>query len=76
MHTSASHGKNTVEEMYYAAKDKGIDIQGFSEHAPRPHKYSYPIEYNKHLSYNFLSILKMCLILKSVVLSIIKYYWV
>lgn len=53
MHTSASHGKNTVEEMYYAANEKGIDIQGFSEHAPRPHKYSYPIEYNKHLSYNF-----------------------
>lgn len=53
MHTSAFHGRNTVEEMYYAARDRGITIQGFSEHAPMPQKYFYPVEYNKHLVYSF-----------------------
>ena len=48
-HTSASHGENSVAEMRAAARLRGIKIQGFSEHSPRPRDYVYPSDYGAHL---------------------------
>lgn len=39
-HTHYFHGKNTVEEMYAAAKKKGLQYYGFSEHTPLPSGFS------------------------------------
>lgn len=36
MHTCISHGQATVEEMYQAACQAGLDYVGFSEHSPLP----------------------------------------
>lgn len=52
-HTLFSHGQNTVREMAHAAYEKGLDIQGFSEHSPRPAAYSYQIEYREKLEKSF-----------------------
>ncbi|MBQ4132881.1 MAG: histidinol-phosphatase [Desulfovibrionaceae bacterium] len=52
-HTSHSHGQSSVEEMYNAAKENGLEIMGFSEHSPRPAAYSYPTEYRDHLAATF-----------------------
>ena len=49
-HTSCSHGKNTVREMFAAGRAKGLTIQGFSEHSPRPEGYDYPVEYRARLA--------------------------
>lgn len=52
-HTSHSHGKNSVEEMYRQGKLLGFEVMGFSEHSPRPLAYTYPREYREHLSATF-----------------------
>lgn len=49
-HTACSHGKNTVREMLAAGRAKGLAIQGFSEHSPRPAGYDYPVEYRDKLA--------------------------
>lgn len=48
-HTMFSHAVNSVAEMYEAAKEKGLEIYGFSEHSPRPAGYSYPSDYQPKL---------------------------
>ena len=48
-HTHCSHGKNSPREMFAAALQRGLDIQGFSEHSPRPAGYSYINEYRDQL---------------------------
>lgn len=53
LHTLHSHGKATVEAMFHAARAKGIDIIGFSEHSPRPETYSYPSDYQPRLIEGF-----------------------
>lgn len=53
LHTSHSHGRNSIEEMYQACKNKGLKIIGFSEHSPRPKGYSYPSDYQEKLQQSF-----------------------
>lgn len=48
-HTLCSHGKNTPEEMFAAGQARGLTLQGFSEHSPRPDGYTYPKEYREQL---------------------------
>lgn len=48
-HTAFSHALNSVAEMYAAAKEKGLEIYGFSEHSPRPAGYNYPSDYQPKL---------------------------
>ena len=48
-HTRCSHGKNSVDEMFLAGKERGLAVQGFSEHSPRPVGYDYPLEYREQL---------------------------
>ena len=49
-HTLYSHAKDTVRDMYQSAVSKGLAIFGFSEHSPRPLKYTYPVEYRDRLN--------------------------
>lgn len=49
-HCSCSHGANSVREMFAAGRARGLSIQGFSEHSPRPKGYDYPTEYRDRLS--------------------------
>lgn len=49
-HTLYSHAKDTVQDMYRSAVSKGLAIFGFSEHSPRPLKYTYPVEYRDRLN--------------------------
>ncbi len=53
-HTLYSHGKDTVRDMYQSAVSKGLAIFGFSEHSPRPLKYTYSDEYRDHLNAHLL----------------------
>lgn len=53
MHTFYSHGKNSPEQMYNAAVEKGLPLIGFSEHSPRPDGYDYTHEYRDKLSAHF-----------------------
>lgn len=68
-HTKFSHAMASVDEMYFAAKDKGLEIYGFSEHSPRPAGYSYPSDYQDKLVAAFPSYLSevqaLCRISKS-----------
>lgn len=48
-HTQASHGRGSVAEMLQAAKERGLEIYGFSEHSPRPEGYDYSHDYRQHL---------------------------
>ncbi|UZP68633.1 histidinol-phosphatase [Desulfovibrio mangrovi] len=50
IHTSFSHGKATVQEMYTAAREKGMTVFGFSEHSPRPAGFDYPTDYKAKLT--------------------------
>lgn len=52
-HTWHSHGLASVEDMYLAAKGKGLSIFGFSEHSPRPAGYAYPSDYQEKLNSRF-----------------------
>ncbi len=52
-HTSFSHAKNTVAEMFASGREKGLEIHGFSEHSPRPAGYDYPTEYREALTRGF-----------------------
>ncbi len=49
-HTSYSHGRDSIADMYQAAAGRGLEIFGFSEHSPRPAGYDYPSEYREHLN--------------------------
>lgn len=53
IHTSFSHGKATVKEMYTAACERGMTVFGFSEHSPRPAGYDYPSDYKEKLTAAF-----------------------
>lgn len=53
-HTLYSHAKDTVQAMYESAASKGITVFGFSEHSPRPLKYTYPVEYRDRLNAHLL----------------------
>ncbi len=50
LHTNYSHGKAGVVEMYRAARARGLEIFGFSEHSPRPAGYDYPHDYRDRLA--------------------------
>ncbi len=52
-HTTASHARNSVAEMVATAKQRQLQVFGFSEHSPRPLGYSYPKEYREHLQAAF-----------------------
>lgn len=49
-HTLYSHGKDTVAAMYASAVAKGLAVFGFSEHSPRPDRYTYTTEYRERLN--------------------------
>jgi histidinol-phosphatase (PHP family) len=53
IHTSHSHGLASTEDMYLAARDKGLVGVGFSDHSPRPGGYSYPSDYQERLKAGF-----------------------
>lgn len=57
-HTVCSHGKNTVREMFAAGRAKGLILQGFSEHSPRPAGYDYPVEYRDKLAARYPAYLR------------------
>jgi histidinol-phosphatase (PHP family) len=52
-HTNHSHARDSVREMFEAGQAKGLSVQGFSEHSPRPLGYDYPSEYRDHLAATF-----------------------
>lgn len=52
-HTSHSHARDSVRQMFEAGQARGLLIQGFSEHSPRPEGYDYPQEYREHLAATF-----------------------
>lgn len=52
-HTHHSHGTDTPEAMFAAARQRGITLYGFTEHSPRPHSYNYTREYREHLTRQF-----------------------
>lgn len=52
-HTNHSHARDSVRQMFEAGQAKGLKVQGFSEHSPRPLGYDYPVEYRDHLSATF-----------------------
>ena len=52
-HTNHSHARDSVRQMFEAGLEKGLLVQGFSEHSPRPEGYDYPEEYREHLSATF-----------------------
>jgi len=52
-HTNHSHARDTAREMFEAGQLKGLVVQGFSEHSPRPLGYDYPKEYREHLAATF-----------------------
>lgn len=52
-HTSHSHGQASVEEMFAAAVERGMEVFGLSEHSPRPPAYSYPRDYREKLTAGF-----------------------
>ncbi len=52
-HTNHSHARDTVRQMFEAGQAKGLVVQGFSEHSPRPLGYDYPVEYRDHLAATF-----------------------
>ena len=52
-HTNHSHARDSVRQMFDAGQSKGLIIQGFSEHSPRPEGYDYPSEYRDHLAATF-----------------------
>ena len=52
-HTNHSHARDSVRQMFEAGREKGLLVQGFSEHSPRPGGYDYPSEYRDHLAATF-----------------------
>lgn len=52
-HTNHSHARDSVRQMFEAGREKGLLVQGFSEHSPRPEGYDYPSEYRDHLAATF-----------------------
>lgn len=52
-HTNHSHARDSVRQMFDAGQARGLTIQGFSEHSPRPEGYNYPSEYREHLAATF-----------------------
>ncbi len=48
-HTLYSHGLDTPKAMWDAARAKGINLFGFTEHSPRPQNYTYTNEYREKL---------------------------
>lgn len=52
-HTNHSHARDSVRQMFEAGQEKGLLVQGFSEHSPRPEGYDYPEEYREHLAATF-----------------------
>ncbi len=63
-HTLCSHGKNSPEEMFAAGLERGLALQGFSEHSPRPSGYDYPKEYREQLTRLFPGYVRDVLALK------------
>ncbi len=53
VHTCYSHARNSVADMFQAARDRGLTIFGYSEHSPRPEGYNYPVEYREHLTAHY-----------------------
>lgn len=49
-HTLYSHARDSAAAMYAAAIQKGLTCFGFSEHSPRPEKYTYTHEYRDKLN--------------------------
>ena len=52
-HTNHSHARDSVRQMFEAGQARGLLVQGFSEHSPRPEGYDYPEEYRDHLAATF-----------------------
>ena len=53
MHTLHSHARDTVADMFEAARSHGLAFAGFTEHSPRPEGYDYPVEYRDRLRQGF-----------------------
>ena len=49
-HTCSSHARDSVRDMYQSAVNKGLSIFGFSEHSPRPERFTYTHEYRERLN--------------------------
>ena len=49
-HTCYSHARDSVRDMYQSAVNKGLSIFGFSEHSPRPERFTYTHEYRERLN--------------------------
>ena len=49
-HTCHSHARDTAAQMYEAALAKGLAVFGFSEHSPRPERFTYTREYRDRLN--------------------------
>lgn len=52
-HTLHSHGRDTVEDMLKSAKEKNVQVLGFTEHDPRPGDFKYPSDYQERLYRQF-----------------------
>lgn len=52
-HTHHSHGEDSPEAMLAAARARGIELYGFTEHSPRPLAYTYTREYRDRLTAEF-----------------------
>ena len=52
-HTNHSHGNDSVTAMFAQAKEKKLEVLGYSEHSPRPLAYAYAHEYRDHLAATF-----------------------
>ena len=66
-HTHFSHGQNSPAEMFESALEKGVSVLGFSEHSPRPEKFSYgaKYDYQEKLKEKFTDYLREVSLLKN-----------
>lgn len=62
-HTLAAHGRDTVADMYAAAKGSQLDWYGLSEHSPLPPGYACPL-YTGDLSVTFPAYVEAVLTLR------------
>ena len=62
-HTKTSHGLATVEEMYAAAREAGLEYLGISEHSPLPPGFSCRL-YQEHFERDFPALCDEVLALK------------
>lgn len=49
-HTCYSHARDTAAAMYASAVEHGLSVFGFTEHSPRPERFTYTREYRDQLN--------------------------